>query len=244
MLKQERLNKITKIIRDNEYGTTEFLAKTLDVSNMTIRRDLDELEKQGQVTKIYGGAKIINKELSTEEKQSLNIDLKQQIAKKVASIAQDGQTIFLGAGTTVIASMPQLINRNILFITNSLPVFDYMTNLNEKVILTGGKYHKTTQEFVGEAAINSIRTINIDVAFGSTNGINKNNITTANVNEGTIQTAVFSRSELNYILCDHTKFDSSDTYTFETLDNINGVITDDKISEELLKKYRKLGKII
>ncbi|MGQ2375385.1 DeoR/GlpR family DNA-binding transcription regulator [Companilactobacillus zhachilii] len=248
MIKEERHERILQIIDREGFIETEELAKMLSVTGMTIRRDVSELEKKNKCIRVRGGVESLqtNKksEKTTKEKLSLNNELKNQIANKIDRIIKDGQNIFLGAGTTINATLPMLVNKNLHIVTNNLEAFNFLIDHGEDVMLTGGKLHKTTGEFYGEVAIRSFENLLFDYAIGSTNGIYGQNITTANTGEGHIQMEAFKHGKKIIIVADHTKFDESDMYTFITSEKVDFLITDNEISDSLLKKYSKFYNII
>lgn len=249
MIKEERHERILQIIDREGYIETEQLAKMLSVTGMTIRRDVSELAKLNKCKRVRGGVESIhatNKKIekTTQEKLSLNNELKLQIAKKIGRIIKDGQNIFLGAGTTINTLLPNLLNRNLHIVTNNLEAFNFFIAHEEDVMLTGGKLHKTTGEFYGEVAIKSFQNLLFDYAIGSTNGIYNQNVTTANTGEGHIQMEAFKHGKQIIIVADHTKLDESDMYTFITAEKVNYLVTDDEISDQLFKKYTKFFNII
>jgi len=248
MIKEERHERILQIIDREGFIETEELAKMLKVTGMTIRRDVSELEKNKKCIRVRGGVEslqnTVKTEKTTKEKLTLNSELKHEIALKIGRIIKDGQNIFIGAGTTINAMLPSLIDKNLHIVTNNLEAFNFFTSHGEDVMLTGGKLHKATGEFYGEVASRSFENLLFDYAIGSTNGIYDQNITTANTGEGHIQMEAFKHGKSIVIVADHTKFDKSDMYTFITSDNVDYVITDNEIGESLLKKYSKFYNII
>ena len=102
MLKRERLHKIIEMVNTQGIITVNEIINKLNVSDMTIRRDLDELDKAGKVVRIHGGAQSIsysiNQELSHSEKQTLQIEEKRKIVELASTYINDGDTIFLGQG--------------------------------------------------------------------------------------------------------------------------------------------------
>ena len=136
------------------------LKEMLGVTDMTIRRDLIDLEKQGMLTRVHGGAhkKVKNalNEISHSEKQMLNVEEKKQIARKCADLIADGDTVFIGSGTTTDFIGDYLDGKNISIVTNSLPIFEKLKErANLDLILIGGRYRAKTQTFVGQFANNS-----------------------------------------------------------------------------------------
>lgn len=248
MLKKERQNKILELLEEHSYLTIVEIADALEVSEMTIRRDVTELSKENKLKKLYGGAEKLDsqrKELSTQEKIHENIDEKKYIGKVMNEIIQDNSTIFVGAGTTILYAL-QLINRkNLFFITNSLIAFMYLREHTDyRIILTGGEFAPVTEEFVGEVAIKSFESLNIDIAFAATNGIIDNNVTTAQFVEGAVQNAALAKAKIKCVVADSSKIGVSDIYTFCNLNDFDYLITDEKISKEIFDHYSQYTTIL
>ncbi|MDN2454196.1 DeoR/GlpR family DNA-binding transcription regulator [Lactobacillus sp. UCMA15818] len=246
MLKQDRQRIIMALLNSSNTSsmTTVDIAKQVKVAPMTIRRDLKELSDIGLLTRIYGGASLIV-EKTTTEKRELQKSAKREIGYEIARLVKPKMTIYLGAGTTVFASLDFLPkNEMVQYITNSDLAFHYLVNKDMDVVLTGGAYHKTTNEFVGTIAENSLSNYVFDIAFISTNGIWENSATTSHFSEGNVQKAAISRSKHVYVVCDHTKFGKADRFSFLSLNDATGIITDSGIPTADLKYYSQFSNII
>ena len=112
MLKKERLVRITQMVNQKGIISINEIMEQLEVSDMTARRDLDELEKSGKLLRVHGGAQSLSFSMDHErshlEKSSVQIEEKTRIAHKAASLIQEGETIFLGPGTTIQLLAEQL----------------------------------------------------------------------------------------------------------------------------------------
>lgn len=248
MLKAERHRQILDLLKYQEFVKISELSQHIGVSEMTIRRDLEELELDGFLIKVHGGArklKHIQQERSTNEKIELEIPKKEYIGKVLNSYIPDNCVIYLPAGTTIFYSLPFIQKNNLTIITNSLIAFEYLTNQTEYTVhLIAGEYLKLTNEFVGQYAESFFRNINIDIAFASTNGVYNNFVTTSGIKQASLQRIVFEHSRLKYLVADSTKFNKSDMYTSCELKDLDGIITDNEISAEIYKFYSKKTKII
>ncbi|NUE97936.1 DeoR/GlpR transcriptional regulator [Lactobacillus melliventris] len=244
-LQEKRLTEINILLRKTGFMTTVDIAKSLNVSSMTVRRDLKRLEEQGKITRIYGGAQSNSRtESTTNEKLQKNISEKKEIAKLLAKQVTNNSTIFLGAGTTLLMSVPLLLSKNLTFVTNSLPAFNEINKSKCRLFLTGGELHRNTEEFLGEKAENIFEGLNFDYALCSTNGICDNSVTTSTIPEGNIQNIAISHAKMSFIVADHTKLNHSDIITFRDLDKFDLLVTDPKVTPEDVKKYSKYIKII
>lgn len=245
--RNERLKRIKSLVDSTGYIPTMTIAKRLNVSPMTIRRDLSDLHKQKLIIKVYGGAQSITSsvsEFTTDEKMNKNVPEKKEIAKKLSDLIPNGSTIFLGAGTTLLYAVLALKNKNLTFVTNSLPAFSELSKADCHVILSGGELYKNTSEFLGPIAERVFDGINIDLALGSTNGINNDQVTTNNSQEGGIQNMAFQHAEKSVVVADHSKLDKADTFTFRKLSKFDYLVTDSKVSKDLVDKYSQYTKVI
>ena len=157
MKKHQRMVEIEKLVNRRGVITVTEIVEMMKVSDMTIRRDLAELEEQGLITRIHGGARsnqqLKYREIPHEEKLYQHIAAKRQVASKAAKLIQDGETIFLGPGTSVEILAEEIQNEELRVITNCLPIFNELYKKSSdtfKVILLGGEMRDLTQAFVGE----------------------------------------------------------------------------------------------
>lgn len=249
MKKQERQDQIILLLNRTGFMTSKALAKQIGVTPMTIRRDISELSQQNKLMKIYGGAKPLNNsmtvEFSTSQKMKINIDLKQEIGQKLADIIEDGSTVYLGAGTTLLYSLPFLVKKKLTFVTNSFISFSKLATSGTdcRVLSTGGELHKNTGEFLGQIAERTFDGLNLDYALCSTNGIRDNDVTTSSEDEGRIQNVAINHATKALIVADHTKLGRSDMITFRNLNTFDGLVTDNEISAELRKEYSAYTKV-
>lgn len=229
MLKEERFEKILTLV--NQKGTVKVneIMDHLDVSDMTVRRDLTELDRQKKLRKIHGGAQSLHSykylELSHTEKKILNIDEKQAIVKTALSLINDEDTIFLGPGTTIELLAEQIDQRNLKVVTNSLPVFNHLIHREDiKLYLLGGAMRQRTNAFYGELANVNLAQMFFHKAFISCNAIEDGNVMTASFEEGQTQTIAFNNSQKRFLLADTSKLNQRDFYAFYQLDQLSAVV--------------------
>ncbi len=244
MKKSERLEEITRLV--NQKGTIRVsdIVKLLNVTDMTVRRDLVELEEQGVLTKIHGGARSNKafqyREYSHAEKHIQNKEAKQAIASKAAQLIEDGDTIFLGPGTTVAFLAEALNNQRLTVITNCMPVFTLlMAKKTEdfQVFLLGGEYRQVTEAFVGEITNTSLEKLRFSKMFFSGNGVRDGEVMTSTLAEAYTQNLAFKHSLEKYLLLDSSKIGKDDFTSFCKLRDLTALITDVKTEDE---NYRSL----
>lgn len=252
MLKEERFQKILDMLDENKIIKITDINEKLGVTEITVRRDLKVLEQRGLLKRIYGGAKKIEeagkdnfKELSSNEKRKINIEEKKYIAKIAASIIEEGDIIYIGPGTTNELIYDYLDVPYAKVITNSMPVFlRFKDDKKYEIILVGGRYRHHTDVFVGSFTNEILRSMRVKIAFVGTNGVFNENITTSNEEEGACQKIIMDNALKKYIICDSTKIEKEDFYSFYNLKDVTAIITDQNIDEMLKKKYEKIVKKI
>lgn len=251
MLKQEKLDRILETVNTKGTITVKDIMTSLDISDMTARRYLQELADKDLLVRVHGGAEklrigsLLSNERSNVEKQALQIAEKQEIAKFAGHLVEERETIFIGPGTTLEYFARELPIDNIRVVTNSLPVF---LILNERkltdLILIGGNYREITGAFVGTLTLQDLSSLQFSKAFVSCNGIKEHAIATFSEEEGEVQKIALQNANKKYLLADHSKFDKFDFYTFYNISEIDTVISDSKLSDKTLKSLAKETQII
>ena len=158
MLKAERQDRIVEMCRVRGTVSVHEIATTLGVSDMTVRRDLEELSDEGRIERLRGGAKTsegvrdraLIRESAHLERQLLHIEEKTKIAKVAASLVSEGDTIFLGSSTTVELAAQFLPVIPLRIVTNSLPIFNLFVDGDiREIIMLGGTYRPRSGTFMG-----------------------------------------------------------------------------------------------
>ncbi|MGX7418041.1 DeoR/GlpR family DNA-binding transcription regulator [Carnobacterium gallinarum] len=249
MLKDERLEKIVALIETKGIIKVSDITDLLGVTEMTVRRDLQILEEQGLVQRIHGGAKKIeslnDRELSHLEKQEIHIEEKKKVAEIIAHLIVDGDTVFLGPGTTLEFVYDYLEISFAKIITNSIHVFNrFVGDDRFELILIGGTYRSRTGAFIGSFANETLNKIRVKKAFIGTNGVFQNNITTSSEEEGVTQSLVLDNANEKYIVADHHKLNQEDFYRFYCLDEITALITDDGVNPDVKNMYHTFTNVL
>lgn len=248
MLKSERQQAIVELCQQQGVVTVKSIQQQLDVSDMTVRRDLEELSEQNLLVRVHGGAKSLDFEaneknqieLSHSEKKKLHNQEKEYIAQQAASEIKDGDTIFLGPGTTIELMVKYLHQKQLRIITNSLPVFNLLTT-NEQfdLYLIGGAYRKVTGAFVGLVANEMIEKISIEKAFVGVNGVRDDFVSAFSIEEGKFLQLALDKAHKKYLVADANKFNYSDFYNFYNLSEVDALFTDNTIHEEVKNYYQQ-----
>lgn len=249
MKKIERLEKITRLLEQMGTVRVNDIVDNLKVSDMTVRRDLSELEEQGVLTRIHGGARSNNvlqyQEMSHEEKHYQYIEEKREIAKKAAQLIEDGDIIFLGPGTTVELLAEEIDNKTLRVVTNCLPIFTRLFKKKSEtfnVFLLGGEMREVTQAFIGEMTNVIMDKMNFTKMFFSGNGVKKGLVMTSSFEEAYTQKLALEKSAQTYLLLDSSKVGKEDFTSICQLTDIEAVVIekiDARIQEEL-ETYTKV----
>ena len=248
--KNKRLEAITKIVEEKGTVRVSDIVECLNVSDMTVRRDFTELEEIGVLKRTHGGAKSNNvsqyKELSHEDKYILNMEKKREIALKAVKLIEEGDTIFLGPGTTIELLAKEINFKSLRVLTNCLPIFEILSEKKSEtfsVFLVGGEFRKITRSFVGEIANTILKNINFNKTFFSCNAIKENDVMTSTFEESYTQEIVLNNSDEKYLLTDDSKFEKIDFINFYTLDKLTGIVINNT-EKEILNKIEKYINLI
>lgn len=200
MILEERLNFIRSVLNKQGTISNAFLLEQLNISESTLRRDLDYLQEKSEIIRVHGGA-TLNKLLN----ETANIDAKKNIGKKASLLIEDGSYIFLDAGTTTHCLIDYLQGKNVTVVTNRLMHLDKLSSLSISSIILGGKMKASTFISYGEQSINEINNLNFDFAFIGANVVDDNNYTTADINEALIKKSAINNARKAFVLADSSK---------------------------------------
>lgn len=231
MFEVERLEQIMNYLRQKQTATVKVLAKRLFVSEATVRRDLNELEHQGLIKRIHGGAVLLDgasRELPLYVREQQSAEAKRLIASKAAHYLHDGQVIFLDASSTVMYLIKYFENfHSLTLITNGLKTAQELSTLNHKVYCTGGLMLHNSSAYVGDYATDFVRNFNADLFFFSSRGVSRDGlITDASSEETHVRKVMFEQSQKRIFLCDHTKIGQIYCYNLCSVSQTDDYITD------------------
>ena len=204
---------------------------SIDASESTVRRDLLELDRLGKLNRVHGGATLTDRqfvlnEADIEEKIRKNVNEKKAIAEFAAMQIQDGDFVYLDAGTTTLLMIDFITARDAQFVTNGIVHARNLAARGLRTHVLGGELKSSTEAVVGAEAVQALQNYNFSKAFLGTNGIHpKFGYTTPDSDEALLKTAAMERSFVKYIVSDYSKFGKVTTVTFAQLDEA-AIITD------------------
>lgn len=231
MLQNERQEKILARLRQNGSVKVTILAKDMDISESTIRRDINELDRRGRLKKVFGGAVAINRDMSPVEtdvaqRTLINIREKDIIAEYAASMINDNDFVYIDAGTTTEKMIDYLDKKSVTYVTNGITHAKKLIQRGFDAYVIGGLLRPSTEAVIGAAAIEAVQKYNFTKCFMGTNGIDtESGFTTPDIGEAAVKTAVMKKSYVSFVLADHTKFGLVSPVTFADIEEAC-VITD------------------
>jgi DeoR family fructose operon transcriptional repressor len=245
MQSQERQKLIENYLQKVEFASLEELARQVEASTSTVRRDLSLLEASGLLKRTHGGARLLNPrsdEFTFSARDTHQLAEKEAIGRACAALVQPNQTLILDAGTTVYHVAKHLEERTPQVVTNSLPVANLFAAANKlEVVLSGGVIYPRLGVLVGPLAVEAFSKIHADTAIMSAGGITPEGITNSHGLLIEIQRAMIHGSQKVIFCLDHTKFGRLSVLPLCELDVIDTVVTDSAAPEELIGILRNNG---
>jgi DeoR/GlpR family transcriptional regulator of sugar metabolism len=249
MIPEDRRKKILNLLKNNKNVTPEFLSERLNISIPTIYRDLDVLEKQNNIRKVYGGIKLIENnqvEKNYYKRFERNKKLKKAIAMEAIKLINDGETIVMDESSTVhyLAEEITKMDFSLTIITNSILIIPEFVNINKiKIISTGGVLDQEICGLVGPIAQNTIHQFRADKFFFSSAGISSEmGVLDAYIPESiSVKKSFLEISDKVICLVDSEKFSKSGPVNYINYDRLKMIITDELIDGEIVKTLNKKG---
>ncbi|MBB1534163.1 MULTISPECIES: DeoR/GlpR family DNA-binding transcription regulator [unclassified Leptotrichia] len=241
MLEIERFEKILLELEKRGRLSYQELDELIDVSNSTIRRDVEKMYSNGLLTKIKGGVaqiKRLNFDLDVMDRFNENISEKKKIAEKAAKIIKKGDFIYLDAGTTIFYVIEKLKDLDVTVVTNGLMHLEELMKYKIKTVVLGGEIKGQTGAIVGVEAINFISKYRFDKCFLGTNGISLDTgFTTPEVNEAYLKKKAIELSEESFVLADKRKFNRVSNINFSSFKECKIITSKEAIKEN--NRYKK-----
>ncbi|MGE5221499.1 MAG: DeoR/GlpR family DNA-binding transcription regulator [Omnitrophica WOR_2 bacterium] len=246
MLSYERQSRMVEFVQQRRSVSVKELSKFFQVSSMTVRRDLDILETKGLVTRIHGGvtSPISPIALREKERESVNISQKSCIGEAGLNFVEEGQTIFIDAGTTTAELAKRLFHRRgLTVVTNSVKVLSILADApGINLIGLGGAVYGGAWSFVGSLAEGAIRRFHSNLAFlGITSLSLEHGLTEINYFEADVKSLIIKQSQRVVLLADSGKFEKVSPISVAPLTDIDVIISDDLLEPPLAEAYRRSG---
>src|SRR5688572_13121885 len=245
MLATHRRDKILALLQEDGSAKVLDLAKLFKVTEVTIRQDLEKLEKEGLVVREHGGAFM--KDVPSQVKgftltHQENLDKKELIAKKCLEFIESGDTIILDSGSTTTEIAKKLRGmRQLTVITNALNIALMLgAEPGIEVIVTGGEFKPPTLSLTGQKAADFFKGLHVQKLFLATAGISlKSGLTYPSISDIVVKKAMIDAAETTYLVADSSKFGKSAFASLGALSLINYIITDDNIEDRDRKLFKE-----
>ncbi len=245
MLNQERYKLIQELIEERNTVTVAELAKELNTSESTIRRDLTALDQLGKIRKFFGGATAIKTnegifEDAVSVREAMMSEEKNAIGSYAASLINDDDFVYIDSGTTTSRLIDFITNEKATYVTNGIAHAKKLIRKGLTAYVIGGKIKSVTEAVVGSEGINSLKNFNFSKAFMGANGIDiKGGFTTPDIEEALVKQTAIERSYTAFVLADNSKFRRVFPVTFCELNKcciITDRLSDNSFSKETIIK--------
>lgn len=235
MLAAQRRERILEEVRRVGGVRVSELTQLLGVSDMTVRRDLEQLRQARLLEKVHGGATLVpsrsSEEPGFEAKSVRELAQKHAIAAVAAGLVSPGQAIALGAGTTTWALAQQLLEvRDLTIATNSVKIADVLEPAHT-VVLIGG-VRTPSDALVGPIADLVLRSLHFDIAFLGCHGMSPVGLTTPNLGEAETNRAFVRAAQQVVVVADSTKWGTVGLMSFAELSEVDVLVIDSGLSPE------------
>lgn len=249
MLKEERQQEIINILNASGYVEVSQLCRLFQVTEMTIRRDLNELAQKKALVRSHGGAILPPDTAVNESPYAVrildNLDAKEAIAREALALVRNGERIYFDSSTSVYCLAKIMTNEhNFLAVTDTIyTAMELMARTQIKVVLIGGELQKTTGACTGVFADEMFERMSFDTAFIGVSSVSSDGqITTRSLDEYKAKRCIIQRSKKVILLADSSKICDNGFLQTCSLKEIEAMITDKKVSPTF-KAFCKKEKI-
>jgi len=243
MLPEERRQKLLSLTAERGRVRINDLAEAFGVSEMTIHRDVQQLESQGMVRKLHGGVAHVGvQETPYRERIVQQFAEKLAIAREAVKLVRPGFTIYLSPGTTNTEIARLLPREGITVVTNCLPIAQELMQTTElEIVLTGGYVRRHAEALVGPAAEASLSAMFLNLAFIGTTGMDEDGgLTVYSESEAEVLRQVLRSARKSVIVSDSSKWGKVMGPSFAPLSNVHMLVTDPKLPPSAVQYLNRL----
>lgn len=243
----ERQNQILHFVLRSQRISIIEVCENFSISQATARRDLETLASKGKVQRVHGGAIALTQappEQPILQRQDEQPQEKLRIGQAAAALVHDGETVFLGSGTTVLEAARTLRERrNLTVITNSLPVVNALAGAEGiTVICLGGMLRDSELSFIGHITEQTLAEVRADKVFIGTRAISlEHGLTHEYLPETMTDRAILNAGKEIIVVADHTKFGRAATVLLAPLESIHTIVTDGQTPQDFVDAVQEKG---
>lgn len=253
MILRERQDRIVSALRSGGAASVRDLAQSLEVSESTVRRDLDLLDRNGELTRTYGGAVLRPGETVTDSGDPLRrertftadaaIELKLRVAERAAVLVEDESVVLLDIGTTTPLVARLLRGRPITVITSNLAVLDELRDDSAvRLMMLGGVFRRNYRSFVGSLTQSALSQVSADLLFLSCTGVRPSGHVVDNMAvEAPIKQAMIAAADRVVLLATEAKFPGTGALRLCALSDVDSVVTTAGANPKTLDMCRNAG---
>ena len=259
MLQYERFEKIIDLLQEQSSVRVTDLVPILDASESTIRRDIAELDKEGRLRKVFGGAVSLDVQRNgdggynehgtgrqvnvqrrdVDAKARRQVDEKTKVAACAAKLIEKGDLVYIDAGTTTGSMIEHINCWDATYVTNGARHAMDLARRGFKTYLLSGQMKASTEAIIGYDAVDSLRKYHFSKCFIGTDGVDlENGMTTSDIEESMVKVEAIRRSEAVYILADSSKFGLVASITFAPLEA--GTIITDQLPDQSFRSQTEI----
>lgn len=248
-MSEERRAMINKTIqKKGEVKIKELQEMFPEISSMTIRRDLDQLEEKGEIVRVWGGAKSIDyitdsREEDYQTRETENVEAKIKIARKAVKLLEERRSIYLDSGTTLMCLAEIIPDHDYSILTSGPNIALELVDKNQPSIsILGGQLNKNNISLSGANSLKVLDTINVDIAFMATSGFSMSGgFTSGHYNECELKSRVIEKARRVIMLMDLSKLDKDMPFTFAEIEDIDVLVSEDDFPPELKEQITSKG---
>ncbi|CAG7625363.1 DeoR/GlpR family DNA-binding transcription regulator [Paenibacillus allorhizosphaerae] len=246
MLPEIRHAKIIEALNEEGSVKVSDISKSFQVTEKTIREDLEKLEQRGILKRVHGGAVLVEHDdsmLPILKRRVRQRPEKEQIAEEADKWIEDGQIVLLDAGSTTLELASLIKDRHITVVTNDTKIADLLAGSNQiELCILGGYRRKGTYTIIGPSAIQMMDELNVDIAFLGCTGIDlQRGLSIFHREEAELKKRMMKASKKVVLLADHSKFDRTALVSFAALEEIDMLITDADASSATIEQLEQRG---
>lgn len=237
MLVKERQDRILAMIKQNKAVKMSEIVKTFQVSHETARKDLEALQDEGLIKRVYGGAVLAETKFQPAPGSISSFEEREAIGREAAKLVKEGDTVLLSVGSTILQIAKHIRNiKHITVLTNSIFVLNELIGSDIRVFALGGRINNSEYDMEGYLAIEALKHFCIDIAFICAGGITKE----FGVSDYSCEVAQFNKAVLDRVqktvLAAHAKKFGADSFSVTCpLDSIHTIISDQTLSQEYVR---------
>jgi len=245
MLVDERRHRIAQLVVARRVATVTELCEQFGVSPVTVRLDLEALEKQGLLKRNHGGAvapEILRFAPAFQEKTSVHLLEKQAVAERAAQLVEDGDRVIIDSGSTALLFARKLRDRKLTVLVNSVYALNELIGAPHiELITVGGSLYEPGMSFVGPLAESFLDKTHVDKVFLGVNGVTVKGISVNNIQEAGIKSKMIGAADQVIVLADASKIGINSFAFLAPLEHVHTLVTDSGITAENLEDLRESG---